>query len=63
MLSEEAEVAYIVSSFHCKKNERGILYNDPDLNIDWRVRNPVVSKNDLKYKQFHEIERDFVFNN
>ena len=63
VLSKEAEVAYMVSSFHCKSNERGILFNDPDLNINWKVGNPTISKKDLKNKQFHEIDRDYIFKN
>ena len=63
VLSESAEVAYMVSSLHSKMNERGILYNDPILNIDWKVSNPNLSKKDLKNKQFHEIDCDYVYNN
>mgnify|MGYP006225470937 FL=1 len=61
VLSKEAEVAYMVSSFHCKSSERGILFNDHDLNINWKVEHPTISKKDLKNKQFHEIDRDYIF--
>lgn len=44
VLSDEAEMAYIVSGFYSKLDERGILYNDPDLNIDWRVAVPLFLK-------------------
>ena len=63
VLSEGAEVTYMASNFYCKSSERGILYNDPDLNINWRVENPIVSKKDLNNRLFHEIDSDYVYNN
>ncbi len=61
-LSQVAEVAYMVTSFYSQSNERGIIYSDPDLNINWRVDNPTVSKKDLNNKRFNEIDCDFVYN-
>lgn len=34
-LSESAEVLYKVSGFWCRECERSLLWNDPDLAIDW----------------------------
>jgi dTDP-4-dehydrorhamnose 3,5-epimerase len=60
VLSDEAIFMYKCTSNYSKENERAILYNDSDLNIDWKVAEPVISEKDLKAKLFKEIERDFV---
>ncbi len=50
VLSDEALFAYKCSNYYSKSHERSILFNDADLNIDWKVDNPIVSEKDLKAK-------------
>ncbi len=59
VLSDEAIFSYKCTAFYSKKDERAILYNDIDLNIDWKVETPIVSEKDLLANKFFEIERDF----
>ena len=61
VLSDEAVFSYKCTNYYSKEHERSILYNDPDLNIDWQVDNPVVSAKDLKAKKFKEINKDFIY--
>ena len=63
VISEFAEVVYMVSSIYSKIDERGILFNDPELNISWNINNPIVSDKDLHNTLFHEIGRDYVYKN
>jgi len=37
VLSEEADFFYKCDNFYNKASEGGIKYNDPDLNIDWKI--------------------------
>ncbi len=37
VLSEKAEVLYKCNEFYNKEREAGIYYNDPGLNIDWKI--------------------------
>lgn len=46
VLSKEAEVSYKVSGKYDPKSEGGIRFDDPDLNIDWKVQRPIVSEKD-----------------
>lgn len=48
VLSEKAIVQYKVDAPYKPQAENGIRYNDPDLNIDWQVDNPILSEKDLK---------------
>ncbi len=61
VLSEKAIFHYKCTNFYNKESERGIIYNDPDLNIDWKVENPVVSEKDLTNPFFKDIQKDFVY--
>ena len=61
VLSEEAVFSYKCTSYYNKESERCIIYNDEQLNINWKVEQPVVSPKDLLGKKFNEIEKDFVY--
>lgn len=60
VLSDEAIFMYKCTNYYSKKDERAILYNDPDIGIDWKVETPIVSEKDLLAKKFKEIEKDFI---
>ena len=61
VLSDDAIFSYKCTSLYNKQSERAILFNDPDLNIDWEVEKPIVSAKDLQAKSFKKIEKDFLF--
>jgi dTDP-4-dehydrorhamnose 3,5-epimerase len=47
--SEIAEVAYKCSDIYDPASERGLLWNDPALGIEWPVTDPVLSKRDREH--------------
>ena len=63
VLSETAEVLYKCSAYYNKESEGGILYNDPVLNIDWKIPSgtEVVSGKDLENPSFANCKNNFVF--
>jgi dTDP-4-dehydrorhamnose 3,5-epimerase len=61
VLSDEVIFAYKCTALYSKEHERSILYNDPDLKIDWKVDNPIISNKDSKAPFFKDIQKDFVF--
>ena len=46
VLSEAAEIIYKCTEEYSPEHERGIIWNDPDIDIDWPVRNPLLSEKD-----------------
>ena len=46
VLSEYAEVQYKCTGLYNSRCESGIRWNDPEIGIDWPVRDPIVSQKD-----------------
>ncbi len=61
VLSKEATVSYKCTKMYSKDDERGIIFNDPDLSVNWKISKPIVSEKDLQLLRFTEIERDFFY--
>lgn len=61
VLSEQAVVLYKTDAYYCREAERGIVYNDPDLAIDWKTdpADAVVSEKDLILPRFAQAEINF----
>lgn len=56
VLSDEAEILYKTSKEYTPQADRGILWNDKDLNIDWGIDfEPVLSEKDKVQPKFSEI--------
>lgn len=64
VLSETAEVSYKCDGFYNKASEAGILYDDKDLGIDWKIPagKALVSTKDLELPGFAACRNDFQFN-
>ncbi len=48
VLSETAEFLYKCSDFYHPEYERGVLWNDPEIDINWGVEAPILSDRDLR---------------
>ena len=60
VLSETAEVLYETTAEYVQELEGGILWNDPDLGIDWPVDKPFLSDNDKNLPRLHDADVGFV---
>ena len=58
VLSEYAELLYKTTDYWVPEYERSILWNDPDLAIDWPLRGnaPILSKKDQEAVHFRQVE-------
>lgn len=61
VLSEIAVFSYKCDDFYNPQLERGIMFNDPSLAIDWKipVGKEIISEKDLKHPFFAEAEKNF----
>lgn len=53
---EDSVFSYKCTNLYHKASEGGIIYNDPDLNIDWATDNPIVSEKDLELPQLKQLK-------
>jgi dTDP-4-dehydrorhamnose 3,5-epimerase len=57
---EDSYFYYKCTNLYNKPAESGILWNDSDLNIEWPVKNPIVSEKDQKLPTWNELLRKSV---
>lgn len=61
-LEDDTIFQYKCTNNYNKESECGIIWNDPDLKIEWGTDNPIVSEKDLKGIIFRELKSPFLFN-
>lgn len=61
VLSDSADVTYKVTAYRSESGERSLLWNDPDIGIDWPLRRlaldtPLLSMKDAEAKALVQLE-------
>ena len=61
VLSETALFTYKCDNFYSPTLERGIMYNDADLAIDWKIPadKAIISEKDTKHPLFKDADKNF----
>jgi dTDP-4-dehydrorhamnose 3,5-epimerase len=59
VLSESAHVIYKCTKEYSLENDRGIIWNDPDVGIKWPVKTPVLSEKDMKHPRLKDADNNF----
>lgn len=60
VLEDHSVFLYKVSGMYNPTSESGIIYNDPELNIDWKVSDPIVSDKDKVLPSFKEYKLNLI---
>lgn len=58
-LVPNTQVLYKVDEYYSPEHDRGILWNDPALNIDWPISEPLLSDKDRNHPTFADAEMNF----
>jgi dTDP-4-dehydrorhamnose 3,5-epimerase len=61
VLSEEADVAYQLSTYFDPGTESGIAWDDPDVGIEWPVAEPLLSGRDRSAPRLAEVAASLPF--
>lgn len=58
VLSEEAVFQYKCDNFYCRESEGAIAWDDPDLDIDWRIPKGkvILSEKDRNHPRLRDLE-------
>lgn len=60
-LEDETVFFYKCTNLYNKTSEESIRWDDPDLNIDWGIENPVLSEKDKQAPSFKNFKTKFTF--
>src|SRR5699024_10300822 len=60
-LTNHTHVQYKVDEYYSAENDRGILWNDPFLSIDWLISLPILSEKDTKQLLLKDAEINFQY--
>ncbi|HRU33174.1 MAG TPA: dTDP-4-dehydrorhamnose 3,5-epimerase [bacterium] len=60
-LEDDNEIIYKVTKEYSKEYDRGIIWNDPEIGINWGIDNPVLSEKDKRLPRLKEAENNFIY--
>lgn len=59
VLSDRAEILYKQTNEYSLEHERGILWNDPTINIEWPIDSPIIAERDSKFPILQSAENNY----
>lgn len=60
VLSDAAEVLYKCTDEYSPDNDRGIIWNDPDISVPWPLTAPVLSGKDKVHPRLRDADNNFT---
>jgi len=57
--SKDAEIQYMTTEEYSPDLESGVIWNDPDLGIDWPVAEPMLSPRDRAWPRLRDADNNF----
>lgn len=61
VLSNLAEVLYECTEEYSPEDDRGIIWNDPDIRINWPVKKPILSEKDRRHPLLKDADNNFRY--
>lgn len=61
VLSEEVEFLYKCTQLYDPTDDRGVLWNDPDIGVQWPLSDPSLSGKDIKQPRLRDLAPDQLF--
>jgi dTDP-4-dehydrorhamnose 3,5-epimerase len=58
VISDTAIFQYKCSDFYAPECERGVLWSDPDVGIDWPIASPIISEKDTGFTCLKDVAED-----
>lgn len=58
-LTDEVEFLYKADNYYCQESEGSIVWNDSEINVNWGVKNPIVSDKDANSPIFDDINNNY----
>jgi dTDP-4-dehydrorhamnose 3,5-epimerase len=61
VLSETAEVMYKCTDEYSPAEDRGIIWNDPEIKVAWPLSAPLLSGKDERHPLLRDADNNFVY--
>lgn len=58
-LTDNVEFTYKVDNYYDKASDRGIIFNDPEIGVDWRIAAPILSEKDKSNPLLKDCDINF----
>ena len=60
-LTDDVEFCYKVDNLYSKECDRSIRFDDPQIAVDWRIADPILSQKDQEAPTLEESDCNFVY--
>ena len=60
-LSNNVEVQYKVDEYYAPEYDRSIKYDDPEINVDWGIEEPILSDKDKNAPLLKDSDCNFIY--
>ncbi|HPU64039.1 MAG TPA: dTDP-4-dehydrorhamnose 3,5-epimerase [Mobilitalea sp.] len=60
-LTDNVEIVYKLDNYYNREADRSIRWDDPDLNIDWGIDDPILSDKDKNAPYLKDSDIDFYY--
>lgn len=60
-LTDDVEVQYKVDNYYSPECDRSVRFDDPEIGVDWGVKDPILSNKDLSAPFLKDSDVDFTF--
>jgi dTDP-4-dehydrorhamnose 3,5-epimerase len=61
VLSKTADLIYKTTDYYRPESEKGIIWNDPQIGVEWPVSDPLLSARDQKLPILEQADFNFVY--
>jgi dTDP-4-dehydrorhamnose 3,5-epimerase len=61
VLSEEADFFYKVTADYAPDMDRGFIWNDPEIGIEWPISDPILSPKDCELPPLSRADNDYIY--
>lgn len=60
-LTNDVEVQYKVNEYYSPEYDRSIKWDDPSINVNWKINNPILSEKDKNAPLLDDSDANFIF--
>ncbi len=58
-LTDNCELLYKMDNYYAPDSAYTLQWNDPDIGIDWPIKNPILSEKDTRAKEFKDFVEEY----